>query len=352
MKKLLLGFEQPDAGERPRRLFLDPETRRSTHSWIVGSTGSGKSKFLEWMIRGDILAGQGLMVVDLHGKLYEDVLRWCCQRNFVNLRPIVLIDPSAGEWITGVNPFRPRARMDVEAQVDGMVHALLRVWGADRTDQTPTLDRVLRLLFSAMVTHGIPLQQAAELIAFSGEELRSAVIPGIQNPVIRSAWEDLNAVSRAGDFRAEVLSTQNRIMRLASFSSLTRFMGVTDDAFNLDPLELMDRGAIVLVNLKPSRSFPRTVAEAFAALMLNDFFQAAMCFRQEDAYGRAPTPFYIYLDEWQRIECGSFSSTRAALLMEAGGGYLTRRSLGRGGGGGGSVTGVTSSPAYREAWVR
>lgn len=301
MRDLLLGFEQPEAGEAPQRLYLEPDVRRSTHSWIVGSTGSGKSKFLEWLIRGDILNGQGLMLLDLHGKLYDDVLRWCCFNNFVNVRPIVLIDPSAGEYVIGCNPFRPKTAMDIEAQVDGMVQALLRVWGAERTDQTPSLDRVLRLLFSAMVTHRIPLQHAAELVSLRGRAFREAVIPGIENRVIRGAWEDLHALSRAGDFRAEVLSTQNRIMRLASFSSVTRFMGLTDDRFNIDPLKLMKSGAIVLVNLKPSASFPRTVAEAFAALLLNEFFQAAMCFRSEDAYGNPPKPFYIYLDEWQRI---------------------------------------------------
>lgn len=31
-----------------------PDHIRSTHMQVIGSTGTGKSKFLEWMIRSDI----------------------------------------------------------------------------------------------------------------------------------------------------------------------------------------------------------------------------------------------------------------------------------------------------------
>ena len=45
---LQIGF---DAEGKP--LYLAPEERK-THSHIIGSSGSGKSKFLEYLIREDI----------------------------------------------------------------------------------------------------------------------------------------------------------------------------------------------------------------------------------------------------------------------------------------------------------
>ena len=46
MKNIVLGN---DAAGRP--LYLTAETRRSSHMHVIGGTRTGKSKFLEWMMR-------------------------------------------------------------------------------------------------------------------------------------------------------------------------------------------------------------------------------------------------------------------------------------------------------------
>ena len=76
MKRSFLGF---DANRKP--VYLSPKMRQGTHTHIIGSSGTGKSKFLEWLIRQDIKNRQGLCVIDWHGTLYKDVLRWCHQED-------------------------------------------------------------------------------------------------------------------------------------------------------------------------------------------------------------------------------------------------------------------------------
>ena len=46
---------------------LSPEMRKRTHFHVIGGSGTGKSKFLEWMISRDIRAGRGLCLIDWHG---------------------------------------------------------------------------------------------------------------------------------------------------------------------------------------------------------------------------------------------------------------------------------------------
>ena len=53
MKPLFLGY---DALKRPVRLLPD---QRKIHMHVIGSSGSGKSKLLEWMMRGDLRNRQG-----------------------------------------------------------------------------------------------------------------------------------------------------------------------------------------------------------------------------------------------------------------------------------------------------
>ena len=74
MKPLLLGFDG-----RGRRLNLADKDRK-THAHIIGSSGSGKSKFLEHLMRQDMQRRQGFCLIDPHGTLYDAVLDWAATR--------------------------------------------------------------------------------------------------------------------------------------------------------------------------------------------------------------------------------------------------------------------------------
>ncbi len=58
---------------RFKPVALDADMR-DRHMYIVGQTGSGKSTLLANMIVHDVLAGRGVVVLDPHGQLVDDVL--------------------------------------------------------------------------------------------------------------------------------------------------------------------------------------------------------------------------------------------------------------------------------------
>ena len=68
-----------------KQVYLSPGERK-THMHVVGSTGEGKSKFLEHMIREDIIKDNGLCLVDPHGTLYNDLVKWCASKNMFGLK--------------------------------------------------------------------------------------------------------------------------------------------------------------------------------------------------------------------------------------------------------------------------
>src|SRR5689334_12861395 len=57
-------------------VFLTPKLL-STHLHILGSTGVGKSFFLEAIIKSLILQGRGVVLIDPHGDLYHRLLSFC-----------------------------------------------------------------------------------------------------------------------------------------------------------------------------------------------------------------------------------------------------------------------------------
>jgi len=51
-----------------------PTPRSKTHKHVIGGSGAGKSKFLEWLIRQDVKSGKGFCVIDWHGTLSSHAL--------------------------------------------------------------------------------------------------------------------------------------------------------------------------------------------------------------------------------------------------------------------------------------
>jgi hypothetical protein len=286
MRSVLLGH---DALGRAVELT---STERETHMHVIGSSGSGKSKFLEQMMRGDLDNRQGFCLIDPHGSLYEDVVNYCSHK--VLNREIVLLNLSDPAQVIGFNPFKRAPGGDLSVQVDGMIRAITRAWGMPNTDQTPTLERTLRLIFITLVELGLPFHAAQHMLNFESGEIRARFVEKLSSPLIRQEWEELLAL-RAKDWRAEMLSAKNRLLRLLTSKTLARFFNTEHGSIDLS--EIIDKGKVLLVNLAASPSLSDENGRVFGALLLNEFFQAAR--RRRAAPGKTLVPYYLYLDEFQ-----------------------------------------------------
>lgn len=289
---LHLGF---NAANEP--IDLKPEDRK-THMHGIGSSGSGKSKFLEWLIRGDLRNRQGFCLIDPHGTLYNDVLNYCAHH--VVDRDIILLNLSSPDSVIGFNPFQRSPSGEVSVQVDNRITATMHAWNVASTDHTPTLERILKLVYTAMLEQDVGLPQVQHLIDFNARAVRAHLVEQLQSGLVQKEWREIQQL-RAADWRAETLSTKNRLFRLLTSPTLARFMGVPERTLNLR--EIMDQGKILLVNLAPSDHLSHENARVFGALLVNEFFEHALR-RQRDQRGNAlidPQPYYLYLDEFQNF---------------------------------------------------
>lgn len=289
MNPLHLGF---DAADRPLRLL--PENRK-THMHVIGSSGSGKSKFLEWMNRGDLRNRQGFALLDPHGTLYHEVLKYCAHH--VLDREIILLDLSQPTSVIGFNPFQRSGDGDVSVQVDRRISATMHAWDIPNTDQTPTLARTLRLIYTVMLEMNLGLPQVAHLIDFNAGDIRTHLIEQLSTPLVQKEWRELQLL-RAKDWRDETLSAKNRLFKFLTSPTLGRIMGVQGRTLNLQ--EIMDQGKVLLINLAPSDHLSHENARVFGALLVNEFFECALR-RQKDRFGNDPIPYYLYMDEFQNF---------------------------------------------------
>jgi len=286
MKPILLGH---DALGRAVELA---GSDRETHMHVIGSSGSGKSRFLEQMMRCDLGNRQGFCLIDPHGSLYGDVLNYCSHK--VLDRDIVLLNLSNPSQVIGFNPFRKTPANDVSVQVDGQIRAVLRAWGVPNADQTPTLERTLRLIFTTLVELELPFHTAQHMLNFGSGEIRSQFIERLSSALIQREWQELMAL-RAKDWRAEMLSAKNRLLRLLTSKTLASFFNTENGGIDL--ADIIEQGKVLLVNLAPSSSLSEENGRVFGALLLNEFFQVAR--RRQAVPGKALRPYYLYLDEFQ-----------------------------------------------------
>jgi hypothetical protein len=288
-KDILLGLDI----DKKKKVYI-PKKIRSTHMQVIGSTGTGKSKFLEWMIRNDILNGNGVCLIDPHGYLYDDLVNWLTSyQDFFDTKKIVLFNPTHDDYFLGFNPFLHHS-LETSHQVDTMVNACAKAWGAEDMDTTPLLKKCLRCIFHALAETDLTLLESLYFISLSENSinLRSYLIDQIKNPVIKEVWDSFMALSQR-DYNQQFSSSANRLIEFLSSERIRRIIGQSKGTIKFK--EMMDEGYIVLVNLSSGQRLSRDNSRLLGTLMINDLFLSA-CERKR-VKNQVPKPFYLYIDE-------------------------------------------------------
>jgi hypothetical protein len=298
VEKILLGKSR-----KGNPIYL-PSKVRSTHMHVLGASGRGKSKFLEHLIREDIRQGNGLCLIDPHGYLYEDLLRWIEVRGFLDRRKVILLEPTLEGWTFGFNPldFGAANPDELSFAVDAMVKACAQVWGGEDTTQTPLLKRVLRSIFYALAAKHLTLLEALFLTNSDQAEARRYLTRDLQDYVFAEQWQMFNALAFR-EFEERFGSANNRLMEFLSGEIVRNVIGQTERV--LDFRRAMDEGHVILVNLASRGRLSDDNARLLGALMVNDLFLKA---RHRPPKSR---PFYLYIDE-----CSLFVNEDIARILD------------------------------------
>jgi Helicase HerA, central domain len=278
-------------------VMLDAEERRR-HLYIIGQTGTGKSTLMLNLIQQDLVAGEGLALLDPHGDLAEAVLAHVPK---VRTNDLVYINPADVERPVGFNPLS-HVTDDLKPIVaDGVVSAFRHVWPES---WGPRLDYILTNAVRALLdVPGATLLMLPRLLI--DDVYRAQIEHHIRDPVVRGFWLHEYA-GYSTSFRAEAIAPiQNKIGKALMEPRLRNMLA--QPTSTITPRRLMDEGAIVICNLSKGR----LGAHLLGALLTTAFAQAAL--------SRADTPaedrqiFHFYADEFQSFATESF----ALILSEA-----------------------------------
>jgi len=125
---------------------------RSTHTYVIGQPGSGKSRAIESWVMQDIKAGRAVGVIDPHGDLYNNLLTRLSDYPLL-WKKIVLFDPLDEKWVVGFNPLDAVSDLPNERLAIYMTDIVIKVWKI-QPEQAPRMVWLLTNTFLALSSSG------------------------------------------------------------------------------------------------------------------------------------------------------------------------------------------------------
>jgi hypothetical protein len=274
---------------------------RRRHFYAIGKTGMGKSTLLGNMIASDIVNGHGVGVLDPHGDLIEDAMSFVTPEREDD---ILLFDPTDTNFPIAFNILDcpdPEQRTLVAS---GLMSVFTKIWPDAWSGR---MEHILRNTILALLHH-----QNSSILGimriFADSTYRKEVVASVDDPVVRSFWEDEYEVWTEKYRTEAVAAIQNKVGQLLSTPLFRNIVGQTKSTVNLR--EAMDNGKIVLVNLSKGK-IGEDISAFLGSMLVTQFQLSAM--------SRADIPqddrrdFYLYVDEFQNYATESF----ATILSEA-----------------------------------
>jgi hypothetical protein len=272
---------------------------RKIHFYVVGASGTGKSKFLEFLIRQDIQKGNGFGVIDPHGDLIEDVkgyLALALSREEIEER-VVLIDPTDERYTVAFNPLEKIEGVSSAEIAAELVEAFKKIWidswGARMED-------LLRNTLIALIEADLTLDNLPRFLI--DDDFRDNVLERVTHPIAKRYFQRFNAL--APKTREEwIESTLNKVNAFLSDDRIREIFSHQKSSFNLR--EIMDNRKILLVKLDRGRL--KENGDLLGSLLMTKIRMAA--FSRSNIPKEKRIPFYLYIDEFQNFATEEFIDT-------------------------------------------
>ncbi len=273
---------------------------RRRHMYVLGKSGSGKSKLLEILAVEDIRRGEGVGIVDPHGELIHDVLKQIPENR---INDVVYINPADRDYPVGFNPMKATPDLR-EGVASGFVSVFKKQFGYS---WGPRLEYLMRYAILALTYY--PDTTMLDVVKIlTDKDFRKKVLSYVEDPVVKTFW--LKEFSTYNDkFATEAVAPiLNKVGQFTASPTIRNIIGQTRETFDFE--DAMNSQKIILVDLS-SGKIGEDNSELLGSLMITKMQLAAMARARLKPEERKD--FFLYVDEFQNFATDSF----AKILSEA-----------------------------------
>ena len=260
--------------------------------WVIGGSGTGKTRFIQQQIQADIRAGRGVGLIDPHGDLAQDILAAVPPER---VNDVVCIDLADTEWPVALNVLQGAPTPDAVAAslVGAFKDYFEESWG-------PRLEwclyNSLGLLSSVRDTSLLGVRRLLVDHAYRTQLLRH-----VTDPSIVAYWRD-EFPKNERDQREWTPAIQNKIGQFFASTRIRNCLGQSSGRVILR--EVMDRRGIFIARI-PKGILGPAATSLFGSLLVSLFQSAAL--QREDTPEEDRIDFHLYVEEFQNFTSVSFA---------------------------------------------
>ena len=299
----LLGYNVFRGVKKEIRLATNDRRR---HTYIIGQTGTGKSKLLENLALQDMLDGKGFAFIDPHGDSAEALMGMVPKER---VEDVIYFNPADMANPVGLNLFEFDTPDQRDFLVQEAIAMLYRLYDPGHTGIIgPRYEHwfrnaALTIMSDPKGSSFIDIPQVFNDNEFAKEKLKH-----VTDQTVLDFWN--KEMAQTSDYhKSEVLGWfVSKFGAFLSNEMMRNIIGQTKSGFNLR--DIMDNKKILLVNLSKGKTGELN-SQLLGMIFVMKFQAAAM--------GRADVPedqredFALYVDEFQNFATDSFES----ILSEA-----------------------------------
>ncbi len=296
-------------GERKTVRMKDDDRRR--HLYVIGQTGTGKSKLQQNMIVQDMRNGKGLCVIDPHGDLIDDVLGLV---PLERIDDVIVFNPADTTRPVGLNMLEYNLANPEEKTfiVNEMQSIFNRLFVGSAESLGPQFQQYMRntllLLMEDAKNEACTLMEISRV--FTDEAFRKRKLARITNPAVLDFWQK-EATKTSGE-QSLANFTPYITSKFGNFTAndyIRPIIGQTKSAFNFR--KVMDEGKILLVNLAKGKI--GDINAGLLGMVITGRLLMAALSRVDIVEAEKRRDFYFYIDEFQNFTTDSI----AIILSEA-----------------------------------
>lgn len=269
---------------------------RARHMYVIGKSGSGKSKLQEQLIKNDIESGQGVCVIDPHGDLIENVIPFIPEER---IKDVIFFNATDEEYPVSFNPIEKVDKIYRQQVATGLIEIFKKSFGSN---WSPRLEHVMRMTILALLD-APKASVMSMLLLLTDRDYRQDIIKTIEDQVVKNFWtNEFAGWSEKFDSEA-IMPILNKIGQFVSVSLIRNIVSQETNKLNMP--EIMDGRKILLVKL-PKGVLGEENTSLLGSMVITKIFQAAI--QRSEIPENQRIPFYLYVDEFQNFATDSFAN--------------------------------------------
>lgn len=282
------------------RIRVNDKERRSG-TYILGSTGQGKSLLEANLICQDAQKGYAAIVFDPHGDLIDHVVALLPEDV---LKKTYLLDMTDKDYPFGLNLFScpdPGDEIERAITVDRVMHVFEKIWPEVKG---VLLEKLLRYVTLTLLEHPeCTLVDIRHLLR--NDAFRARIVSTLSNEEVRAYWEEEYNIMTPGERRKETLALDNR---LATFRTVPFLRNIVGQHNTIDIRRAIEERQVLLIRLPMEQM--KSSASLVGTILLAQVHAATFSFA-DLPWDQRPG-FSLYIDEFQHFATADF----AVLLRE------------------------------------